>query len=479
MTDCTTKHTEIKTLGKRVLTAGFDGGHISSDAGMILLERVEQVVDLIGRAAGCFDDHRAPDLIEHRVGELLRQRVFGLCPGYEDLNDHDELSRDPLLAAVVGKADPDGTGRRRKRDRGRPLAGKATLNRLELSDPATAGLDRYKKIALDGEALRRLFVEVFIEAHAAPPAQIIIDLDATDDPLHGQQEGRFFHGYYKEYCYLPVYAFVGDHLLAAELDVASTDASAKAVEILQRLVPQIRQQWRGQTEIVVRGDSGFCREEIMAWCEANRVKYVLGLARNSRLVEAIAAELAAVERQYEATEQAARLFAEFAYATRGSWSRRRRVVAKAEHLAKGANPRFVVTNLPRRRVAAWALYEQVYCARGEMENRIKEQQLYLFADRTSTAAMRSNQLRLWFSSLAYTLLAALRREGLGGTSLARARCDTIRLKLLKIGAAVRVTVRRVWVSLSSSYPRQGLFFGVLDRLAAALAARQQRSPLRL
>ena len=358
MTDCTTKHTEIKTLGKRVLTAGFDGGHISSDAGMILLERVEQVVDLIGRAAGCFDDHRAPDLIEHRVGELLRQRVFGLCPG-------------------------------------------------------------------------------------------------------------------------PVYAFVGDHLLAAELDVASTDASAKAVEILQRLVPQIRQQWRGQTEIVVRGDSGFCREEIMAWCEANRVKYVLGLARNSRLVEAIAAELAAVERQYEATEQAARLFAEFAYATRGSWSRRRRVVAKAEHLAKGANPRFVVTNLPRRRVAAWALYEQVYCARGEMENRIKEQQLYLFADRTSTAAMRSNQLRLWFSSLAYTLLAALRREGLGGTSLARARCDTIRLKLLKIGAAVRVTVRRVWVSLSSSYPRQGLFFGVLDRLAAALAARQQRSPLRL
>jgi len=477
MTQCSTDAIELKGLGKRSVIADFQGGAITSDAGAVLLDKTDAAIDLLRRAAECFVDHRDPDLLEHTVEQLVRQRVFALALGYEDLNDHDELSRDPLLATVVGKAEPTGQARRVRRDRDRPLAGKSTLNRLELTDEAANARSRYKKIVLDFAAMRSLFVDVFLDAHAEAPQQIILDLDATDDPLHGQQEGRFFHGYYKAYCYLPLYAFCGDHLLAAELRPSSIDASAGTADLLERLVGSIRKRWP-TTQIIVRADSGFTREPILAWCEANGVEYVLGVARNARLVAEIAEELATAEAEHERTGEAARCFKDFVYCTRDSWSRSRRVVGKAEHLDKGANPRFVVTSLASQAYPAQALYEQTYCARGEMENRIKEQQLCLFADRTSTHWLRSNQIRLWLSSLGYVLVSALRRLGLAGTALARARCDTIRLKLLKIGAAVRVSVRRVVVSLASGFPLQTLFRRVWARLNSLPAGRIAVRPLR-
>lgn len=477
MTQCNTEAIKLKGLGKRSVVADFDGGRITSDAGAVLLDKTDAAIDLLRRAAECFTDHRDPDLVEHTVEQLVRQRVFGLALGYEDLNDHDELSRDPLLATVVGKSEPTGQARRTRRDRDRPLAGKSTLNRLELTGEVASAKSRYKKTVLDFAAMRSLFVDVFLDAHARPPKQIILDLDATDDPLHGQQESRFFHGYYKAYCYLPLYAFCGDHLLAAELRPSNVDASAGTVELLARLVSSIRERWP-KTQILVRADSGFTREPILAWCEANGVDYVFGLARNSRLVAELAEDLAAAEAEHERTGKAARCFKDFLYCTRASWSRERRVVGKAEHLDKGANPRFVVTSLGSQPYPAQALYEQTYCARGEMENRIKEQQLCLFADRTSTHWMRSNQIRLWLSSLGYVLVSALRRLGLAGTSMARARCDTIRRKLLKIGAAVRVSVRRVVVSLASGFPLQRLFRRICDRLSSSPVRRIEVRPLR-
>jgi len=470
MTQCSTDAIKFKRLGKRSLTADFNGGTITSDAGAILLDKTDQALGLLARASGCFVDHRDGDRIEHSVEHLLRQRVFGLALGYEDLNDHDELSRDPMLAAVVGKVEPTGQSRRCRRDRRRPLAGKSTLNRLELTGQDANAAHRYKKIVLDFEAMRSLFLDLFLGAYDQPPKQITIDLDATDDPLYGRQEGRFFHGYYKSYCYLPLYAFCGNHLLAAELRSSDIDGCAGSVELLARMVPSIRQRW-GTTRILIRGDSGFCREEIMAWCEAHGVEYLFGLAKNDRLIAEIVDELAAAEVAHHRTGEAARVFKDFTYRTRTSWSCLRRVVGKAEHLAKGANPRFVVTSLPMAEVDARTLYEDVYCARGEMENRIKEQQLCLFADRTSTRWMRSNQIRLWLSSLAYVLVSGLRRLGLAGTSMSRSRCDTIRLKLLKIGALVRMSVRRVWIALAGSYPRQALFRQIVRRLDAVIARR--------
>jgi len=379
----------------------------------------------------------------------------------------------------VGTADPQGLSRRRKRDKGRPLGGKSTLNRLELT-PAEARADekswRYKKIGLDFVAAERLFVEMFLETRARPPAEIVLDFDATDDLLHGHQEGRFFQGYYKAYCYLPLYVFCGEELLVAKLRPSNIDASAGTEDVLAWLVPMIRSRWP-EVRIIVRGDSGFARDGIMAWCEANGVDYVFGLAKNSRLSSILGDALAAARTQWEATRAAARVFHDFRYRTLKSWSRERRVVGKAEHLAGGPNPRFVVTSLPPERWNACALYEDLYCARGEMENRIKEQQHYLFADRTSAETLRANQIRLWFSSLAYGLLQTVRRVGLAGTAMARARCDTIRLKLLKIGAAVRVSVRRVWVSMASSYPYRTLFREVWRRLAGLVRA-SQPIPLR-
>lgn len=461
-TQCNQESFEFHPLAKREVRGRFDGGAITTDAGGLLLREVERRTGIIRQFAACFTDHRERERIEHTVRELVAQRVYALALGYEDLNDHDQLRHDPLLAVLAEKPDPTGDSRARERDRGKALAGKSTLNRLELTRDVVGEEERYKKIALDPEAVDRLLVDVFLQAHREPPPEIVLDLDATDDPVHGNQEGRFFHGYYGHYCYLPLYIFCGEHLLGARLRPSNIDALAGAVDELERIVGQIRQAWP-EVKITLRGDSGFCREELMSWCEANRVDYVLGLAKNERLKAAIAPALEQAAAEYAATGKPARRFREFLYQTRQSWSRARRVVAKAEHLEKGSNPRFVVTSLAPQAWEARALYEQLYCARGEMENRIKEQ-LSLFADRTSTALLRSNQIRLYFSSLAYLLIEALRRLGLQGTELARAQCDTLRLKLLKIGAQIRVTVRRVWISLAEGYAYAALFAQVHARL---------------
>jgi hypothetical protein len=455
-TECNPTYLDFPMLGSRVVLADFDGGDITSDGGALLLRKTEQLTGILRQFAACFTDHRNPDLIEHTVEELIAQRVYALALGYEDLNDHDDLRVDPLLATVVGKSDPTGKARQRPRDRGKALAGKSTLNRLELTPVGAGKESRYKKIVCHTHEVERLFVTLFLQAHARPPERIVLDLDATDDPIHGHQLGRFFHGYYKNYCYLPLYIFCGDHLLCARLRPADMDASAGSVKHLQRIVARIRQAWP-DVKITVRGDSGFCRDPIMNWCEADGVDYVLGLAQNTRLKAMIATEQEQARVEFERTKQAARVFTDLEYRTLESWSRERRVVAKAEHLAKGANPRFVVTSLKAQDRAAKPLYEEDYCGRGEMENRIKEQQLHLFADRTSAATMRANQVRLFCSSIAYVRLEALRRLGLAGTELAEAQCLTIRLKLLKIGALVRVTVRKVWVKMSSGCPYADVF----------------------
>jgi Transposase DDE domain group 1 len=431
--------------GRRV-EAGFDGGDATSDAGALLLGATDRAIGLVGRFAACFEDGRNAGLVEHTVATMVAQRVFGIALGYEDLIDHDQLRHDPVLATLVGKL------RARRKDCA-PLAGKSTLNRLEHA-PLTPG--RYHKIGHDGAAIERLLVELFLETQARVPEQIVLDLDATDDPLHGRQEGRFFHGYYDGYCYLPLYVFCGSQLLAARLRRSNIDASAGVVEEVTRIVGQIRTRWP-RVKILLRADSGFARDGLMTWCEVNRVGYVFGLARNERLVGAIADDLAAAEAESLASGRPVRRFADVAWRTLDSWSRRRRVVAKAEHLPKGSNPRFVVTSLATDEIDARTLYEDVYCARGQVENRIKEQQLDLFADRTSAATMRANQLRLWFASFAYVLLDALRRIGLRHTQFARATCGTIRLKLLKIGAQVRRSVRRIKVAMASACPYQDEF----------------------
>ncbi|MEN7974092.1 MAG: IS1380 family transposase [Verrucomicrobiota bacterium] len=454
---------EFQGLGRREVVTKFDGGQISSDGGSLLLREVEQKTGIIRRLSEYFIDQRDPEAIEHRVEELLAQRIYGIALGYEDLNDHDRLRQDHLLAILVGKSDPTGQNRVRRSDQGKALASSSTLNRLELTPCTATRASRYKKIIARMGQIDRLMTDIFLTAHDTPPKQIWLDLDATDDPLHGSQEGRFFQGYYKSYCYLPLYIFSGEHLLSARLQKANQDASAGSVEELSRIVPQIRDRWPG-VEIIIRGDSGFCREEIMAWCEANDVHYLLGLAKNERLKRTIASELAQAKAQYRTSGEAARVFKDFTYRTLNSWSRERRVVGKAEHLCRGANPRFVVSSLPPERYNDRTLYEDLYCARGDMENRIKEQQLDLFADRTSSHTLRANQLRLYFSSFAYILLCALRRIGLSGTGIAKAQCGTIRTKLLKIGARVRISVRKVWISLAESYPYAALFHQIAENI---------------
>jgi hypothetical protein len=462
-TECNTREFAFQGLGSRAVTARFDGGAITSDAGALLLREVEAKTGILQRFAACFTDHRDPDRVEHTLPELIAQRVYGLALGYEDLNDHDTLRHDPLLAVLVGKADPTGQGRRRNEDRGKSLAGKSTLNRLELTPVGADEKSRYKKIVARHHDIDSFFVETFLALHRTPLAEIVLDLDATDDPIHGQQLGRFFHGYYDGYCYLPLYIFCGEHLLCAKLRPADIDGAAGSVKQVGRIVEQIRRQWP-EVRIIVRGDSGFCREPLMGWCEVNQVHYLFGLAKNARLLRILGKELHEAKLQFQATGRPARVFKDFTYQTRKSWGRPRRVVGKAEHLAKGSNPRFVVTSLSPEELDARALYEDAYCARGEMENRIKEQQLCLFADRTSCATMRANQLRLSLSGVAYTLLAALRQFGLQGTEMSQARCDTIRLKLLKLGALVRTTVRRVWISFSESCPYQRVFAQVYENL---------------
>ena len=448
-TECTAETLQFQAVARRTVQARFDGGALTSDGGAVLLREVDRVTGILAQFAACFRDHRDPARITHPVETLVRQRVYGLTLGYEDLNDHDQLRLDSLFAVLAEAADLTA-----------PLAGKSTLNRLELSAATVDEAERYKKIAVDHAAVDRLLVDVFLHAHPVPPPEIVLDLDATDDPIHGAQEGRFFHGYYGCYCYLPLYIFAGEHLLCARLRPANIDASAGALEEVDRLVAQLRAAWP-TVRITLRADSGFCRDALMTWAEAQAVDFVFGLAKNDRLLALIPAELAAAAAQCATTGQPERVFAERTYQTRDSWSRARRVVAKAEQLTGGAdgksNPRFVVTSLPVAGIDARTLYEDLYCARGEMENRIKEQQLMLFADRTSAATMRANQLRLYFSSVAYLLLHALRRLALVGTALAQAQCQTIRLTLLKIGARIRITVRNVWLALASGCPYAALF----------------------
>ena len=464
MTECTESSYAFAGDSRRTVVADFTGGTITTEAGGLLLHRTEQKTGILRQFAGCFRDHRDATRIEHSVAELVRQRVYGLALGYEDLNDHDQLRTDPLLAVLSGKADVEGQRRRRQRDRGKAGAGKSTLNRLELTAAEANEKSPYKKIALDTNAVDELLVDLYIQRQRRCPQRIVIDLDATDDRLHGNQEGRFYHGYYRDYCYLPLYIFIGEHLVCARLRESSQDAAAGSVEEVERIVARLRRAWP-EAEIVLRADSGFCRDDLMSWCEQHRVDYVFGLAQNSRLLQRIRKQMQKAQRRHAETGKPVRLFHQFRYRTQKSWSKKRRVVAKAEWLDKGKNPRFVVTSLSVGRMQARSLYEEFYCARGEMENRIKEQQLDLFADRTSTAKMRSNQIRLYLSSMAYCLMQALRELGLAGTKMAKAQCGTIRVRLLKIGAQVRVTVRKVWIKMATGHPARDLFARVYDQLA--------------
>lgn len=443
MTECSQSEFEFKGHFSRRVGAAFDGGTMTSDGGALLLREVDRRLNLLPRLAECFLDRRKPALVTHSVAEMVAQRVYGLALGYEDLNDHEQLRQDPLLHVLTGKAKMD-----------EPLAGKSTLNRLELGDGSP---DRYKKITYWKEALDALLVTVFLEAFETAPEEIILDLDTTDVELHGKQEGRFFHGYYDEYCYLPLYIFAGEHLLCVRLREANTDAADGCLAEVKRIVEQIRAQW-SQVRVILRGDSGFCRDELMDWAEQQEnVDFVFGLARNERLRRLIARQLAEAAAEHTRTGKPARVFTEFLHdTTTGSWTRARRVVAKAEHLDGKENPRFVVSSIPPEQWPAQQLYEDLYCGRGDMENRIKEQ-FHLFADRASTETMRANQFRMYLSAMAYLLMSGLRRLGLKATELATAEAATIREKLFKIGARVIVSVRRVWLSMASSYPYQRTF----------------------
>ena len=445
MTECNQSSFGFEACGSRDIVARFDGGTISSDGGSLLLRETDKRLNLLARLAGCFLDARNQDLVEHSVLEMVSQRVYGLALGYEDLNDHEQLRTDPLFAILSGRQELD-----------KPLAGKSTLNRLELG---TGERDRYKKITFWKEGVDDLLVSLFLESHSRPPEEIVLDVDTTDLPLHGRQEGRFFHGYYDEYCYLPLYVFCGEQVLCARLRESNHDASFGCVAEIARMVAQIRGEWPA-VRIILRGDSGFCRNELMSWCEDHAVDFVFGLARNQRLRGTIGAQMQAATQQWNETGKPARVFTEFQYQTRkrkrGGWRQQRRVVAKAEHIDGKENPRFVVTSLAAERWTGKRLYEELYCARGDMENRIKEQ-FSLFADRVSAETMRANQLRLYLSAMAYVLVSGLRRMGLKATELAQAQVSTIRTKLLKIGAQIRVTARKIWISMASSYPWQDLY----------------------
>jgi hypothetical protein len=445
MTECNQSSFGFEACGRREIVARFDGGQISSDGGAFLLRQTDKRLNVLPRLAQCFLDGRNQNLVEHTIPEMLAQRIYGLALGYEDINDHEQLRKDPVFGILAGREELD-----------EPLAGKSTLNRMELG---TGINHRYKKITYWKEAVDELLVKVFIEAYPSAPAEIVLDVDTTDLPLHGKQEGRFFHGYYDNYCYLPLYVFCGEHVLCARLREANHDAAFGCLAEIRRIVAQIRATWPA-VKIVLRGDSGFCRNELMSWCENNGVDYVFGLARNQRLRRMIGRQMYEATQQWNQTGKPARVFTEFEYSTKktkkSGWDCERRVVAKAEHIDGKENPRFVVTSLANANWKARGLYEDLYCARGDMENRIKEQ-FSLFADRVSTETIRANQMRLYLSAMAYVLVSGLRRLGLHATELAQAQVSTIRIKLLKIGAQIRVTVRKVWVSMASSYPFQDLY----------------------
>jgi len=443
MTDCSPATLTFSSLGPKHVVADFQGGQLTTDAGALLLREVELRLGLFRAIDRCLPDPRSPELITHEQQGLLAQRITALALGYEDLNDHLTLRHDPALQLTAGR-DPAAEP---------PLASPATLCRLE---------NRVDRRALVQFAA--VLVDQFLAAHPRPPESLILDLDATDDPVHGHQEGRFFHGYYDHYCFLPLYVTCGDELLAAYLRPSKIDASKHARAILKLLVRRLRAAWP-HVRITIRADSGFCRWRLMRWCDSHGVGYILGIARNPVLERLARDEIDRAERQFLRTQQPQRIFGSFAYAA-GSWDRPRRVIVKAEHTAQGANPRFVVVNVPGD---PRELYERVYCQRGEAENRIKEQQMDLFADRTSCHRFLANQFRVLLSAAAYVLMQALRRVALPGTELAEAQVGTIRLRLLKVAARVVVSVRRVVFHLSSSYPYRALFVRVAQRLSQARA----------
>ena len=472
-TDCHTEELRFEDLGRRKVVGKFDGGPMSSDAGALLLREADRMFDVIGRFAACFTDHRDPSRVEHTVEAMLRQRVYAICLGYEDVNDHDRLRDDPVLAMGVGCEDVTGAHRARERDQGHPLASSSTLNRLELGSKGGAASHRYKRIVADPEKIDTMLADLFMDVTGEEPEHIVLDLDATDDAIHGQQEGRFFHGYYGHYCYLPLYIVSGKHVLAARLRPSNIDASAGTIEELAPVIARIRARWP-QVPIWIRADAGFCRDDIMAWCEAQGLHYIIGMPLNARLKRIVEEAMEQSQATCEASGQPSRRFRSFEYQTKDSWSCARRVIAKAEWLPgpRGYNARFVVTNFSEDAYDARTLYEDLYCARGDMENRLKEQQLTLFADRTSTSMMESNQLRLYFSTVANTLMTIIKTFGLQGTAMAQAQCATIRVRLLKIAALVVVSVRRVRLLLPEAYPWQQLFARVLNNLRGAVHTTQ-------
>jgi hypothetical protein len=438
-TKCTPNQLELQGFQKQKIIVTNDADVASSDGGLILLQQIEKKYKVIRRLSKCFRDSRSSARTEHTVYQLLSQRIFGLCQGYEDLIDHDQWRTDPLLSLVCGK------------ENGAPLSGKSTLNRLELGKEIAEYGNRYNKIQWDDQRIENLLVDLFLDSFSSAPKVITLDFDATDDPLHGNQEGKFFHGYYDSYCYLPLYVFSGSFPLVAKLRPSNIDASKGTVEILKRIVPCIRDRFP-KTQIIFRADSGFCREPIMRYCDENRVKYVIGLPKNNRLKRALGKVMNSAKILFERTGKKARVFTDLVYQTKKSWSRSRRVVGKAEYLSKGPNPRFVVTNFTALQWSARTLYEKLYCGRGDMENRIKEQQLYLFADRTSTGWMSSNQLRLWYSTFAYLFFVLLREKILEGTDWEKSQCSTLRLKIMKVAASIRITTRRIYIRLPYAYP---------------------------
>jgi len=475
-TDCSHQPLLFQDLGARKVVADFSGGTLSSDGGALLLREVNHRLGVARELAQCFDDQRDPRFVDHQLEGLLAQRLETLALGYEDLNDHDQLRHDPLLAVACDKTDPLGQDRFFANHRGAALAAPATLNRLELSNNQRT---RCHKLPHDPRQVEACLLKLGVRCLPKYAREIVVDLDAMGHLLHGTQEGRHFSAYYGDYCYLPLYVFVGDVPLWAQLRTSDHDAAHGVVAALEKIIPAIRKRCR-RARILLRGDSGFCREGILAWGEAHGVYYCLGLQKNPVLIREIQPALAdARARRCLSGAESTRVFTAFEYQTQKSWRRPRRVIGKAEVMAAGDNPRFIVTNLPARgfkgdkdrgRFSPQRLYEELYCARGEMENVLKQQTLDLKADRLSTHHLASNQLRLWLATLAYLLLERVRAWGLAGTELARATVGTVRLKLLKVGALVRVSVRRVYVQLSSAYPWQALFRLCHRRLMAGAPA---------
>lgn len=440
-TNCKCQQMEFQGFGRRKIIVKNDGKMNTTDGGYLLLQQIEEKSKIINRLSGCFTDKREQYRVKHSVKGLLKQRIFGICQGYEDLNDHDRLRDDPLLQYVCGKEGKV------------PVAGKSTLNRFELGmELDETEDDRYSKITWDEGKIEDLFCELFLDSLEKAPKSLILDFDATDIPIHGNQANKFFHGYYDHYCYLPLYVFCGDFPLAAKLRPSNIDACKGTEEILEKLVRKIRERYP-DVNIIFRGDSGFCRESILSVCESLDIEYVVGMAGNKRLIDNILWQMVQASRMWQETKLPSRIFTRFSYQTINSWSCERQIVAKAEHLPRGENPRFIVTNISSDDWDDQSLYEQLYCGRGDMENRIKDQQLDLFAARTSTWWMSSNQLRLWFSTIAYIFFVLLQKmiQKVTGDETRRMP-STIRLRILKVSAVVKITFRNVWVSLPESFP---------------------------